>query len=63
MEREFQKKVLDNMFNPFFTTKPQGEGTGLGLHISKKIIEQEHKGKFYVNENYENTQFVIELPV
>ena len=53
-----QKKIME----PFFTTKPQGKGTGIGLSISKKIIE-EHGGLFYYASDSANTCFVIELPL
>ncbi len=54
--------VAERIFNPFFTTKKVGEGTGLGLAISKSIIES-HSGRFYINQDCVNTQFVIELPI
>ena len=53
-------EILPKLFTPFFTTKPPGEGTGIGLSISKKII-QRHGGQFYVGEG-PNTNFTIELP-
>ncbi|MDR3559291.1 MAG: ATP-binding protein, partial [Candidatus Pacebacteria bacterium] len=46
---------------PFFTTKEIGKGTGLGLSISLGIIEA-HGGTIAVDENCENTRFVIRLP-
>lgn len=49
------------LFQPFFTTKEIGVGTGLGLGISKGIIE-EHHGKLYYQDDAPNTTFVIELP-
>ena len=49
------------LFQPFFTTKEIGVGTGLGLGISKGIIE-EHQGKLYYQDDAPNTTFVIELP-
>lgn len=56
--QEIRLKVME----PFFTTKDIGEGTGLGLPISRGIIE-EHGGRFYLDENAPRTTFVIELPV
>jgi signal transduction histidine kinase len=50
------------MFNPFFTTKEIGKGTGIGLAISKSMIEK-MKGEFYYDEKSPNTCFVISLPV
>lgn len=55
--------VLEKIFNPFFTTKPTGQGTGLGLSMSFDIITQLHKGKLEVNTGEgEFTEFVITLP-
>jgi len=51
-------EVRDKIFNPFFTTKEIGKGTGIGLSISKSIIEK-GGGKFYYDENTKNTAFVI----
>jgi len=57
------QKVLDKIFNPFFTTKPTGKGTGLGLSISHDIIVQEHSGEIEVKTEVNNyTEFVITLP-
>jgi signal transduction histidine kinase len=51
------------MFNPFFTTKPAGEGTGLGLSMSHDIIVKQHAGKIDVDtEPGAFTEFIITLP-
>src|SRR6202043_596665 len=42
-------EVRDKMFNPFFTTKPAGEGTGLGLSLSHDIIVKQHAGTIDVD--------------
>jgi len=57
------QKVSDKIFQPFFTTKPAGEGTGLGLSLSYDIIKA-HGGeiKLQAKEN-EGAEFIIELPV
>jgi signal transduction histidine kinase len=57
------QKVLDKIFQPFFTTKPTGQGTGLGLSLSYDIVKA-HGGEIKVNtrEN-EGTEFCIVLPV
>lgn len=56
------QSISDRMMEPFFTTKAVSEGTGLGLSISKGIIES-HSGKIVLNSQYENTQFLIYLPL
>ncbi|MEM8612988.1 MAG: GAF domain-containing protein [Cyanobacteria bacterium P01_H01_bin.105] len=54
----------DKIFNPFFTTKPVGIGTGMGLSISYKIVTGDHQGQFYCSSVVgEGTTFLIELPV
>jgi nitrogen-specific signal transduction histidine kinase len=51
------------MFNPFFTTKPAGEGTGLGLSMSHDIIVKQHAGTIDVEtEPGLFTEFIITLP-
>ena len=56
-------EVKDKMFNPFFTTKPAGEGTGLGLSMSHDIIVKQHGGTIDVDtEPGQFTEFRIVLP-
>jgi two-component system, NtrC family, sensor kinase len=56
-------EVKDKMFNPFFTTKPAGEGTGLGLSMSHDIIVKQHGGSIDVEtEPGQFTEFKIVLP-
>ena len=56
-------EVKEKMFNPFFTTKPAGEGTGLGLSMSHDIVVKQHGGKIDVNtEAGSFTEFIITLP-
>src|SRR6202042_1052725 len=53
----------EKMFNPFFTTKPAGEGTGLGLSMSHDIIVKQHGGSIDVEtEPGQFTEFRIVLP-
>jgi two-component system, NtrC family, sensor kinase len=57
------KEVREKIFNPFFTTKPSGEGTGLGLSMSHDIIVKQHGGAIEVEtEPGQFTEFKIVLP-
>ena len=56
-------EVKEKIFNPFFTTKPAGEGTGLGLSMSHDIIVKQHGGRIDVEtEPGQFTEFKIVLP-
>ena len=56
------QKVLDKIFQPFFTTKPTGQGTGLGLSLSYDIIKA-HGGEIKVEtKEGEGAEFIIQLP-
>ena len=56
-------EVQEKMFNPFFTTKPAGEGTGLGLSMTHDIIVKQHGGRIDVaTEPGQFTEFIIVLP-
>ena len=57
------QKVLDKIFQPFFTTKPTGQGTGLGLSLSYDIVTKGHGGELKVEtKEGEGTNFIIQLP-
>jgi signal transduction histidine kinase len=57
------QKVIDKIFQPFFTTKPAGHGTGLGLSLSYEIIKA-HGGEIKVRtKDGEYAEFIIQLPV
>ena len=57
------QKVLDKIFQPFFTTKPTGQGTGLGLSLSYDIIKA-HGGEIKVEtKEGDSTEFIISLPL
>jgi two-component system NtrC family sensor kinase len=56
-------EVMDKIFNPFFTTKPPGEGTGLGLSLSHDIVVKQHAGSIEVDtQPGEFTEFRVVLP-
>ena len=57
------QKVLDKIFQPFFTTKPTGQGTGLGLSLSYDIVKA-HGGELKVEtRETDGTTFIIQLPI
>ncbi len=57
------EETMDNLYEPFFTTKPAGQGTGLGLSVSKSIID-EHQGRLSCQSKVgEGTLFSITLPI
>jgi signal transduction histidine kinase len=57
------KAVLSRIYEPFFTTKAQGEGSGIGLDIVKKIIDK-HMGSIEVeSEPGKGTSFIVSLPI
>ena len=56
------KTLVDKIFRPFFTTKPTGEGTGLGLSLSYDIIKA-HGGEIKVETGEgKGSEFIIQLP-
>ena len=57
-------KVREKIFDPFYTTKPVGSGTGLGLSTSYSIVVERHKGKIdCISKPGQGTEFAIEIPV
>ena len=58
------QNLLDKIFQPFFTTKPTGQGTGLGLSLSYDIITKGHGAEIKVEtKEGEFAEFVILLPI
>jgi signal transduction histidine kinase len=55
------KEVIQRVFEPYFTTKEQGMGTGVGLYMSKIIIEQNMGGRLHVTNTKEGAQFIIDF--
>ncbi len=57
------QKIMDKVFQPFYTTKPSGEGTGLGLSMSYDIVTKGHGGELSIqNKEGEGASFIITLP-
>ncbi|TAD87751.1 MAG: sensor histidine kinase, partial [Bacteroidetes bacterium] len=57
------QKILDKIFQPFFTTKPAGQGTGLGLSLSYDIVKA-HGGELKVDSQEGiGTEFILQLPI
>jgi len=55
--------VIDRIFTPFFTTKPFGEGTGLGLDLARRIVVEKHQGDIRVQSKPGETKFIVILPL
>ena len=55
--------IIDRIFTPFFTTKPFGEGTGLGLDLAWRIVVEKHHGNLRVESRPGDTRFIVLLPV
>ncbi len=54
---------IDRIFTPFFTTKPIGEGTGLGLDLAWRIVAEKHHGNLRVESQPGDTRFIVTLPL
>ena len=52
-------KIIDKIFNPYFTTKEQGEGTGIGLHMAKEIIQRSFNGSISVKNTEDGAEFTL----
>ena len=65
------QETIDKVFQPFYTTKPTGQGTGLGMSISYDIVTKGHGGELKVEsppagragEEGEGSTFIIKLPI
>ncbi|RXJ85581.1 PAS domain-containing protein [Arcobacter sp. CECT 8985] len=60
---EVEDEVLDRMFEPYFTTKFEYQGTGIGLYMAKTIIEKNMNGQIYVENINNGVKFTIILPI
>jgi signal transduction histidine kinase len=57
------QKVIDKIFQPFFTTKPTGQGTGLGLSLSYDIIKAQGGEIRVESKEGEGSEFIIQIPI
>ncbi|UTJ07094.1 HAMP domain-containing sensor histidine kinase [Arcobacter roscoffensis] len=55
--------IIEKIFNPYFTTKEEGKGTGIGLYMSKIIVEQNMDGKLEVKNEDDGATFTISIPL
>lgn len=56
-------EIQEKIFDPFFSTKPVGKGTGLGMALSYQIVVEKHRGRLQYDANREGATFVIHLPL
>lgn len=55
--------IIDRIFTPFFTTKPVGQGTGLGLDLAWRVVVEKHHGNLSVESKPGDTRFIVCLPL
>jgi len=57
------QNIINKVFEPYFTTKEEGKGTGIGLYMSKIIIEQNMEGRLNVRNNENGALFTVKIPL
>ena len=60
---KIEEEILNKIFTPYFSTKDEKNGTGLGLYMSKIIIEEHHKGNLQIKNRDGGVQVVIKIPI
>lgn len=58
-----KKEILNRIFEPYFTTKEQGEGTGIGLYMTRTILKKYFNGNITLEQQEEGTKATILLPI
>lgn len=56
-------EIVDRIFEPYFTTKEKGKGTGIGLYMAKEIVERHSNGKIIVENSNGGANFIITIPL
>ncbi|WP_164968827.1 HAMP domain-containing sensor histidine kinase [Malaciobacter mytili] len=59
---QIPEEILEKIYEPYFTTKEEGKGTGIGLYMSKTIIENNMNGKLFFKNIDGGVQFIIQIP-
>ena len=55
--------VAQRIFEPYFTTKEEGKGTGLGLYMAKRLIEEKMRGSITLEKGEKGARFVVRIPI
>jgi two-component system, NtrC family, sensor kinase len=58
-----KKEILEKIFDPYFTTKEEGKGTGIGLYMSKVIMQNHLNGKISAENGLDGAKFILTLPI
>ena len=58
-----KEEIINKIFEPYFTTKDEGQGTGIGLYMSKIIVEKNMNGEIYVENTNKGANFIIKFPL